>query len=79
MASPDTSFAIDEDVDLTSAASGIVNPLTVIGMIVNYNKTPGKKGIIHTAAASSLGRMLNRYCKTLGIPLLNIVRKEEQA
>ena len=72
-------FVIDEDVDLTSAASGVVNPLTVIGMIDRYNKTPGKKGIMHTAAASALGRMLNKYCKTLGIPLLNIVRKEEQA
>ena len=76
MASPDTSFPIDEDVDLTSAASGIVNPLTVIGIITNYNKVPGKKGIIHTVAASSLGRMLNRYCQSHGIPLLNIVRKD---
>jgi len=44
-----------------------------------YNKTPHKRGIIHTAGASALGRMLSKYCKTLGIPLLNIVRKEEQA
>lgn len=72
-------FEIDEDVPLTSAASGIVNPLTVAGMIDIYNKTPGKKGIIHTAAASALGRMLNKRCLTLGIPLLNLVRREEQA
>lgn len=76
---PHVCFEIDEDVDLTSAASGIVNPLTVVGMIDIYNKTPGKKGIIHTAAASALGRMLNKRCRTLGIPLLNIVRKQEQA
>ena len=44
-----------------------------------YEKTAGKKGIIHTAAASALGRMLNKRCQTLGIPLLNIVRREEQA
>ena len=25
------------------------------------------------------GRMLNKRCQTLGIPLLNIVRKQEQA
>ena len=48
-------------------------------MTIIYNKTPHRKGIIHTAAASALGRMLNKYCKTLGIPLLNIVRREEQA
>jgi len=53
-----------------------VNPLTVIGMIDIYNKSPHKKGLIHTAAASALGRMLNKYAKTLGIPLLNIVRRE---
>lgn len=64
---------------MTSAASGIVNPLTVVGMVDIFNKTPGKKGIIHTAAASALGRMLNKHCLTLGIPLLNIVRKDEQA
>ena len=39
-------FLIDEDVDLTSAASGVFIPLTVIGMINRYNKTPGKKGIV---------------------------------
>lgn len=48
-------------------------------MIDIYEKTPHKKGIIHTAAASALGRMLNKYAKTLKIPLLNIVRREEQA
>lgn len=76
---PDTCFEIDKDVNLTSAASGIVNPLTVVGMVHIYNNTQEKKGIIHTAAASALGRMLNKYCQTLGIPLLNIVRKQEQA
>jgi hypothetical protein len=44
-----------------------------------YQSTQGKKGIIHTAAASALGRMLNKLCQTFGIPLLNIVRKEEHA
>ena len=64
---------------LTSAASGIVNPLTVVGMTHIFEHSPVKKGIIHTAAASALGRMLNKRCQTLGIPLLNIVRREEQA
>lgn len=79
VAKPDWTFEIDEDVPLISAASGIVNPMTVIGMIQIYFKTPGKKGIIHTAAASALGRMLSKRCQTLGIPLLNVVRKQEQA
>lgn len=48
-------------------------------MIHVFQNIKGCKGIIHTAAASALGRMLNRRCQTLGIPLLNIVRREEQA
>lgn len=79
LASPDKTFPLDEEVPLHSAASGIVNPLTVVGMTQIFEATPGKKGIIHTAAASALGRMLNKRCKTLGIPLLNIVRREEHA
>lgn len=75
VSTPQHVFAIDEDVPLVSAASGIVNPLTVIGMTEVWEATPGKVGIIHTAAASALGRMLNKRCQTLGIPLLNIVRR----
>lgn len=76
---PSQAFPITEDVPLHCAASGIVNPLTVVGMTEIYESTAGKKGIIHTAAASALGRMLNKRCKSLGIPLLNIVRREEHA
>jgi NADPH2:quinone reductase len=34
--------------------------------------------MINTAAASALGRMLNKYCQKENIPLLNIVRRKEQ-
>jgi NADPH2:quinone reductase len=37
------------------------------------------KGLINTAAASALGRMLNKYCQREGVPLLNVVRRKEQA
>ncbi|CAM6001423.1 unnamed protein product [Sphagnum balticum] len=77
LSDPIRSFPIDEDVPLHSAASGIVNPLTVIGMTELYKAHPQKRGLIHTAAASALGRQLNSYAKTLGIPLLNIVRRKE--
>ncbi len=56
-----------------------MNPLTVIGFVQNYKSKNGKGGIIHTAAASALGRMLNQLCQKENIPLLNIVRREEQA
>lgn len=52
--------------------------MTVIGLIDNFKSLEGK-GIIHTAAASSLGRMLSKLCQKEKIPLLNIVRREEQA
>ena len=47
--------------------------------MVENSRVLGSKGIIHTAAASALGRMLNKLCIKYKIPLLNIVRKEEQA
>jgi len=34
--------------------------------------------IIHTAAASNLGQMLVKICKDDAVPLVNIVRKDEQ-
>jgi len=75
-----TSFflEIDDDVPLSSAASGMVNPLTVLG-IIHTVKTKKYTGIINTAAASALGRQLNKICKTENITLLNIVRRKEQA
>lgn len=73
-----TAFEIDKDVPSSSASSGIVNPLTVIGFVEHF-KTLKCKGIIHTAAASALGRMLNKLCQKENIPLLNIVRREEHA
>ena len=39
----------------------------------------GHKALVHTAAASNLGQMLNRTCLKDGIGLVNIVRKPEQA
>ena len=72
---PFLAFPLTEDVPVQSAASGIVNPLTVIGMTSIYEDNPQKKGIIHSGAASALGRQLNKRCQRLNIPLLNIVRR----
>ena len=38
----------------------------------------GHVALVHTAAASNLGQMLNRVCIAEQIPLVNIVRKPEQ-
>jgi len=58
-------------------ASCFVNPLTALGMVETM-KLEGHKALVHTAAASNLGQMLNRICLADGIALVNIVRKPEQ-
>jgi NADPH2:quinone reductase len=65
----------------TSAADGasmFVNPLTALGF-VETARMEGHKAIVHTAAASNLGQMLQKICLADGVPLVNIVRSEEQA
>jgi len=59
-------------------ASCFVNPLTALGMTETMRRE-GHKALVHTAAASNLGQMLNRICLKDGIPLVNIVRNKEQA
>ena len=58
-------------------ASAFVNPLTALGMVETMRRE-GHKALVHTAAASNLGQMLNRICLQDGIALVNIVRKQEQ-
>ena len=58
-------------------ASSFVNPLTALGMVETMRRE-GHKALVHTAAASNLGQMLNRICQKDGIGLVNIVRSQEQ-
>ncbi len=58
-------------------ASAFVNPLTALGMTETMRRE-GHSALIHTAAASNLGRMLVRLCQADGIALINIVRNEQQ-
>src|SRR3984893_10890936 len=59
-------------------ASCFVNPLTALGMTETMRRE-GHKALVHTAAASNLGQMLNRICLKDGIPPVHIVRSKEQA
>jgi NADPH:quinone reductase-like Zn-dependent oxidoreductase len=59
-------------------ASCFINPLTALGMTETMRRE-GHKALVHTAAASNLGQMLNKICLKDGIPLVNIVRSKEQA
>ena len=58
-------------------ASCFVNPLTALGMVETMRRE-GHKALVHTAAASNLGQMLNKICLKDQIGLVNIVRKPEQ-
>ena len=68
---------LKEGTTAKEGASSFVNPLTALAMVETM-RAEGHKAIIHAAAASNLGQMLNRICIADGIDLINIVRKEEQ-
>src|SRR3989442_4331931 len=57
-------------------ASCFVNPLTALGMVATM-RSEGHKALVHTAAASNLGQMLNKICIKDSVGLVNIVRKPE--
>lgn len=59
-------------------ASCFVNPLTALGMVETMRRE-GHSALVHTAAASNLGQMLQKICLADGVPLVNIVRSAEQA
>lgn len=68
---------LPEDASSADGASCFVNPLTALGMVETM-KREGHRALVHTAAASNLGQMLNRICLKDGVALVNIVRKPEQ-
>lgn len=68
---------IPEGVTAAQGAALTVNPMTALGF-VETARAEGHSAIVHTAAASSLGQMLQRICAQDGVPLVNIVRSEDQ-
>ena len=70
-------LVLPEGTTPAEGASCFVNPLTSLGMVETMRRE-GHKALVHTAAASNLGQMLNRICLKDGIGLVNIVRKQEQ-
>ena len=73
----DQCLVLPADVTPAEGASCFVNPLTALGMVETM-KREGHRALVHTAAASNLGQMLNKVCLEDGIALVNIVRKPEQ-
>lgn len=58
-------------------AACFVNPLTALSMVETM-RLEGHSALVHTAAASNLGQMLNRICQADDVQLVNIVRSAEQ-
>lgn len=71
-------LVLPEGATAADGASCFVNPLTALGMVETMRRE-GHKALVHTAAASNLGQMLNKICTKDQIGLVNIVRKPEQA
>jgi len=69
---------VPQGISARDAASSVVNPMTALSM-VDVMQREGHRALVHTAAASNLGQMLNRICLEDGVGLVNIVRKPEQA
>jgi NADPH:quinone reductase len=68
---------LQEGTTAAEGASCFVNPLTALAMVETM-RMENHTALVHTAAASNLGQMLNRLCSNEGIALVNIVRKAEQ-
>ncbi len=71
-------LALPNGTPAADGASCFINPLTALGMVETMRRE-GHKALIHTAAASNLGQMLNRICQQDSIELVNIVRQPAQA
>lgn len=70
-------MALPDGTTAEEGASCFVNPLTALSFPETM-RMEGFTALIHTAAASNLGQMLQKICTKDGIGLVNIVRNEEQ-
>lgn len=66
-----------KEVTVEQGAAMIVNPFSAWALVESARKA-GARAIAQTAAASALGRMVERLAARRGLPLINIVRREEQ-
>ncbi len=69
-------LVLPEGTTPAEGASCFVNPLTALGMVETM-RLEGHSALVHTAAASNLGQMLQKICIADGVPLVNIVRRVE--
>ena len=70
-------LVLPEGVSARAGAAAFINPLTALGMVETMRRE-GHGALVHTAAASNLGQMLNRLCLADGVGLVSIVRSPAQ-
>jgi NADPH:quinone reductase-like Zn-dependent oxidoreductase len=71
-------YPMPDDVPIEDCASFFVNPYTAVGIVDTATKEGSTKAIVHTAAASQLGQMLNKLASSKGMEVINVVRRPEQ-
>ncbi len=71
-------LVLPEGTPASAGASSFVNPMTALGMVETMRRE-GHSALVHTAAASNLGQMLVKLCQRDDVPLVNVVRKPDQA
>jgi NADPH:quinone reductase-like Zn-dependent oxidoreductase len=69
---------LPEGARAADGAASFVNPMTALGMVETM-RMEKHTALVHTAAASNLGQMLNRLCIEEPIPLVNVVRSPAQS
>jgi NADPH:quinone reductase-like Zn-dependent oxidoreductase len=68
---------LHQSVSLEQGAMSAINPLTAIAFL-EIAKEGGHQAIVQTAAASSLGQMVNRLGQSEGVQVINVVRRDAQ-
>ncbi len=68
---------LPEGLPAADGASAFVNPMTALAMI-DTMRMEDHVALVHTAAASNLGQMLDRLCQEEEVPLVSIVRRAGQ-
>jgi NADPH:quinone reductase-like Zn-dependent oxidoreductase len=73
---------LSKKISMEQGSMMFVNPMTALAFFDVYHKTPNPskklRGIINTAAASALGRMIIQLGKQKGIPVISVARRDEQ-
>jgi len=69
---------LQKQVTLEQGATLVVNPMTAV-IFFEIIKQGKHRAFVNTAAASQLGRMLLRMAQKRNIPIINVVRRKDQA